>query len=329
MLWSELQPVGVALGIAVFGLLLFECGELKQIRQLRLQGFVAMAAAFVRIFFVNLTAAALPGERLSPRIYTVAPLALIYFYVWSRLQTQPSKPEIHGWQVRELIAYMGSTVLAALLYYETATEWIVVAWAAMALLLFATAWMLDKDIFLEHAVLLTAATFGRGLAHNIFGGSYFISGGWRGRLLVVLIACALLLAALPIAFRLRKRYAERSDISRFGRLLAIHRSEQWLFFAPVLLIAVLLAVKMQPGMLTLSWSIEGLIAIVMGLVTSQRSYRVTGLALLLLCVGKIVAYDAWQLSQRDRYITFIVLGAALTLVSTLYGKFRETVRRLI
>jgi hypothetical protein len=46
-------------------------------------------------------------------------------------------------------------------------------------------------------------------------------------------------------------------------------------------------------------------------------------------VAKIVLHDAWQLNERDRYITFIVLGAALTLVSTLYGKYREVVRRLL
>jgi len=51
--------------------------------------------------------------------------------------------------------------------------------------------------------------------------------------------------------------------------------------------------------------------------------------LLLLCVGKIVFRDAWQLDERDRYITFIALGAALTLVSTLYGRYREIVRRLL
>jgi hypothetical protein len=69
--------------------------------------------------------------------------------------------------------------------------------------------------------------------------------------------------------------------------------------------------------------------IVLGLVSSQRSYRLTGLLLLLLCVGKIVVRDAWHLAERDRYITFIALGAALTLVSTLYGKYRETVRKLL
>jgi hypothetical protein len=329
MLWSELQTIGVALGIAVFGLLLFEWGEWRQITQLRLQGYVAMAAAFGRIFFVNLAAAPLPGEWLSPRIYSVAPLALIYFYVWARLQSAQAKQEIRGWQLRDLIAYFGSATLAALLYYEVRTGWVVVAWAAMTLLLMAASWLLDKDIFLEHAVLLIIGTFGRGLFSNIFGDSYFVSGGWRGSMLVVLIACGLLFAALPIAFQMRTRYAERNETTWIGRVLAIRHSEQWLFFAPALLIAVLLAVKMQPGMLTLSWGIEGLVAIVLGLMTSQRSFRLTGMSLLLLCVAKIIVLDAWQLGQRDRYVTFIALGAALTLVSTLYGKYRETVRRLL
>jgi hypothetical protein len=288
-----------------------------------------MAAAFGRIFFVNLSAAAVPTEWLSPRVYTVAPLVLIYFYVWSRLQSVQAKSEVRGWQIQDLIAYFGTATLAALLYYETHVEWVVAAWALLTLFLMAAALLLKKAIFLEHAVLLTLATFGRGLAHNVFGGSYFVSGGWRGRLMVVMIACALQMAALPIAFQLRKRYVDRDDISRIGRLLAIHRPEQWLFFAPVLLLAVLLAVKMQPGMLTLSWGIEGLIAVVLGLATGQRTYRLTGMSLLLLCVGKIIAFDAWQLSQRDRYITFIALGAALTIVSTLYGRYRETVRRLL
>jgi uncharacterized membrane protein len=86
---------------------------------------------------------------------------------------------------------------------------------------------------------------------------------------------------------------------------------------------------MEPGMVTLSWGIEGVMVIVLGLLASQRSYRITGLLLLLLCVGKIVFRDAWQLDERDRYITFIALGAALTLVSTLYGRYREIVRRLL
>jgi len=88
-------------------------------------------------------------------------------------------------------------------------------------------------------------------------------------------------------------------------------------------------VEMNPGTITLAWGVEGLAAIVLGLIAVQRSYRIAGLGLLVLCVGKIVALDAWRLGQRDRYITFIALGAALTLVSWLYSRYREVVRRLL
>ena len=129
--------------------------------------------------------------------------------------------------------------------------------------------------------------------------------------------------------RLRTRYAAEPEPSLWTRRLGLRYPEQWFFFAPVLLLAFLIAVKMNPGMVTLSWGVEGLLMILLGLGTSQRSYRLSGLLLLLLCVGKIVCLDAWRLQERDRYITFIVLGAALTLVSTLYNRYRETVRRLL
>ena len=87
LLWSELQPIAVADGLAIFGLLLFEFGDWKKQKQLRLQGYVALIGAFTRIFFVNLTAASLPGETISPRIYTIVPIAIINFFVWAQLQS--------------------------------------------------------------------------------------------------------------------------------------------------------------------------------------------------------------------------------------------------
>jgi hypothetical protein len=329
MLWSELQPISVALGVAVFGLCLFELGAWLQQKHIRLQAYAVLTAAFIRIFFVNLTAATLPGEALSPRIYTVVPMALIYFFVWAQLQSDRAKPEIGRWSVSDLIAYFGTGCVAALLYFQTAAEWIVVAWAVLALVLMLTTLLLDKEVFLQQAALLVVGIVARGLAHNIFGGSYFLAEGWRGNFLVLSLASALLLGALPIAFRLRARYAAHPMDSQLSRYLALNRPEQMLFFAPVVLITFIIAVKMNPGMVTLSWGIESVMVILLGLLVSQRSYRITGLFLLLLCVAKIIFRDAWNLDERDRYITFIVLGAALTLVSTLYGKYRETVRRLL
>jgi hypothetical protein len=329
LLWSELQPVSVAVGLAVFGLVLFESGTWWKQKQIRLQAYTALTAAFARIFFVNLTAATLPGEALSPRIYTVVPIALIFFFVWAQLQSDKAKPEIGSWSPRDLIAYFGTVCIAAVLYFETPVEWIVVAWAVLALVLMVATWVLDKEVFLQQAVLLAVGIVGRGIAHNIFGGSYFSVDGWRGNFAVLSITSALLFAVLPIAFRLRKRYAESPIKSFLGRVLALQHSEQWFFFAPVVLITFMIAVKMNPGMVTLSWGIEGLVVILFGMLVSQRTYRLTGLALLLLCVGKVACFDFWRLNGTDRYLTLIVVGAAMCLVALLYGRFRETVRRLL
>jgi hypothetical protein len=329
LLWSELQPISVAVGLAIFGLLLFEFGTWRQQGQIRLQAYVALAAAFARIFFVNLTAITLPGEALSPRIFTVVPIVLIYFFVWSQLQSRKASPEIGRWSAGDLIAYLGTGSVAALLYFQTPAEWIVVAWAILAFTLLAATLWLDKEVFHQQAALLVAGIVVRGLAHNIFGGSYFVEGGWRGNFAVLSLTAALMLAALPIAFRLRKRYAERTNLSFLSLCTALRYPEQLFFFAPIVLVSFVIAIKMNPGMVTLSWGIEGVMVIVLGLLASQRSYRITGLSLLLLCVGKIVFRDAWLLPDRDRYITFIVLGGALTLVSTLYGRYREIVRHLL
>jgi hypothetical protein len=329
LLWSELQPIAVAPGLAIFGLLLFEFGTWRQQRQVRFQAYVALAAAFGRIFFVNLTAATLPGELMSPRIYTVAPIALIYFFVWAQLQPGKDQSQSGRWSIRDLIAYFGTGCIAAILYFQTPAEWIVVALAALAFVLLAATLILDQEVFHQQAALVVAGTTVRGLAHNIFGGSYFGQGGWRGNFAVLALAAALLFAALPIAFKLRKRYADRTSLSFLSLYTGLKYPEQIFFFAPILLISFVIAVKMHPGMITLSWGVEGLMVIVLGLLVSQRSYRITGLLLLLVCVAKIILHDAWQLNERDRYITFIALGAALTLVSTLYGKYREVVRRLL
>jgi uncharacterized membrane protein len=329
LLWCELQPISVAPGLGVFALLLFEIGTRRGQKQLRLQAYALLAASFLRIFLVNLNAATLPGDFISPRIYTVMPLTLIYFYVWARLLRPNSQPEFGRWSASDLIAYFGAGSAVALLYYQLPPQWIIAGWALVVVALMVAALVLDKEVFLEQTVLLTVGIVVRAMAHNVFGSSYFLSGGWRGKFSVLSLTSALLFAALPFAFRIRSRYQERPRGSFLAHYLAARRPEQILFLAPLLLIAVTIAVKLDPGMVTLAWSIVGLVVIPLGLLANQRSYRLTGLTLLLLCIGKIVFRDAWQLDERSRYITFIVLGAALILVSALYSKYRDQVSRLL
>ena len=329
MLWSELQPIAVADGLAVFGLLLFEFGDWRKQKQIRLQGYVALTIGFARIFFVNLTAATLSGETISPRIYTVVPIALINLFVWMQLQSGKENDEVERFSIANLLAWFATGSVASLLYFEVSSEWIILAWAILAVVLLLTVLTIDKELFLQQAILLVAAVVTRGIAHNIFGGSYFTAGGWKGNIAVLTFVVALLLATLPAAFLLRTRYIARPMQLRLSQALALNRPEQWLFFAPILLLTPTIVVKLNSGMVTLAWGLEGLLVVLLGLRVGERSYRITGLLLLLVCVCKIVFRDAWQLSERDRYITFIALGAALMLVSTLYNRFRESIRRLL
>ncbi|MGB6192206.1 MAG: DUF2339 domain-containing protein, partial [Terracidiphilus sp.] len=193
LLWAELQPVAVAVGIAAFGLLLFELAEWKQIRQLRLQAWVALASAFIRIFFVNLTATALPGEHISPRIYTIVPIALIYFYIWSRLQSKNASGGRLQRMIAALLACFGTGSVVALLYFEIRPEWIVVAWAVTVAALLVCAFFFNRTILLYQAEFLAAGIAVRGLAHNIFGSSYFTSGNWSGDLSALSATAAILL----------------------------------------------------------------------------------------------------------------------------------------
>jgi Predicted membrane protein (DUF2339) len=328
LMWYELRPLTVALGWGVLGLVLFEYGALRKVRQFRFQAYVALSAAFGRIFFANL-AAGNPDEFWGPRVYTVLPLALIFFFVYAQLKSDdPETNADRKLHLDGLICYLGTASVAAVLYFQFANDWLVTAWSVIVFILFGVALFLDRPIFLHQGILLTVGTCVRGIMHNLFGASYFSGGDWTGRYFVLGSAVAVLLACLPFAFRLRDH--QQKQTLRGGWLgLVVRHPEQFMFFAPVLLLTLMLALKMRAGMVTVAWGIEGVLIVLLALAVNERSYRLTGLILLLFCVAKIVLRDAWGLAPRDRYITFIILGAALLLVSFLYSKYRDTIRQFL
>src|SRR6266481_4203089 len=141
LLWYELQtrPAGIAVAWGAFGLVLFEYGLLRKITQFRYQAYVALVAAFTRIFYSNLTASD-PGEFWGPRMYTILPLALIFFFVYAQL---PEKEEDTGRDRRlhldALLAYLGTATIVALFYFQFPIEWVVTSWAAVVFALLGAA----------------------------------------------------------------------------------------------------------------------------------------------------------------------------------------------
>ncbi len=328
--WYELRSVSVADAWLVGGLVLLELGLTRRKLSLRLQGYVAFAASFSRIFIVNLNAAGNPGE-ISPRFYTVVPLALGFYYAYWRLHENGDLVEAERkFKVAEICCWLGTTSFAALMRFELEADWVAAAWAALAFGLLAIAWRSERRVFLYQGLLMAVGVLFRTVLHNFYQRSYFPASGWESRWITVGTVVALLVAALPITFQLRRKN-EESGKTGLVRMLqsVVRRPEQVFFFIAVGLLTVLLAIEMRHGMVTLSWGVEGVAVFVLALWLAERSFRLTGLGLLLLCVGKILLVDVWRLDPRDRYLTFIVLGAALLLVSFLYTKNREALRQYL
>jgi hypothetical protein len=150
------------------------------------------------------------------------------------------------------------------------------------------------------------------------------------RVFCVGTACAVFFLCLPAAFRVRAHARQRNpQPASEWRSFTLDRPEQPFFFIPLLLLTVLLAVQLRAGMITIGWSALGVLTFLFALTVKERSYRLAGLALLLLGVAKILFIDVWAASPSDRYITLIVMGAALLLVSFLYSRYRETLLKFL
>src|SRR5438445_7716952 len=117
--WYELPSVSVAVAWVVGGLILFEAGFIRKSISLRLQAYLLFLAGFLRIFFVNLNAAGEPCE-IRPRVYTLVPMALAFFYAYWRLQT--SQAQLSDWERKrkapEFTSYRGTTTMASLMRFE-------------------------------------------------------------------------------------------------------------------------------------------------------------------------------------------------------------------
>ncbi|HEY3930440.1 MAG TPA: DUF2339 domain-containing protein [Candidatus Koribacter sp.] len=328
LMWYELTPVAIAVGWALLGLVLYEYGAFRKVSHWRWQAYITLAGSFTRIFFANLGTREVGGW-LSTRTVTVLPMVAIYYYVYLRGSREAKAGRRFDPTI--LFAYFGTAAVMALLYFEIANEWVVVAWAASVIALLAIAVLAKQTVFAQQAVLMSVAVLTRGMFHNLFGGSYFSGNDWSGRFGVMSCAIFLLLAALPLGFENRRRTPLPAGIA--GWRLLVRRlerhAEQPIFFVAVALLTTMLALKMDHAMVTLSWGVEAAAIFIGALIVKERSFRLTGLGLLLVCVAKIVIVDLWKFSVVDRYLTLIVVGALLVAVSFLYSRYSERIRQYL
>jgi hypothetical protein len=318
--WYQLQPIAVSAAWGIFALLLFEFPEFaglvkidvgKSAASWRAQAYVALAGGFVHIFYSNFNGG------WGPATYSPIALVLIYFYVYWQLSRREMSALEKSFRVDALLAWLGTATLAALARFELQTDTVVIGYAGLVVVTLLVAWVTRRQIFVYQALVLLGVTAFRISMNNFYrlSGSSLTSAIW---------AIALLACAVPLAFQARKS-VQAGNTPRWITAFALH-AEQPMFFVPVALLAVLLFLKLSGFRITMSWGIEGLVVFVLALWAKQRSFRLTGLGLVLLATGKIVCWDTWQIADSRRFIALFVVGAILLVLPFLYGRNKEALR---
>jgi uncharacterized membrane protein len=75
--------------------------------------------------------------------------------------------------------------------------------------------------------------------------------------------------------------------------------------------------------------VEALVIFLVVMKLDERAYRWFSLLLFVLCVGRIVTVDVWNLDALGRIISFMGLGLTLLAVSFLYARHRELLRKVL
>ena len=140
----------------------------------------------------------------------------------------------------------------------------------------------------------------------------------------------LLFVALLIARRLKlARPADAAKESLIRRALAaINRNPMHLFFfnAFILLTGLLFVELRARGMATVAWGAEAVAVFLFALAVKERTFRLSALALLIVCVAKVILIDVWGLKPLDRDLTIILVSVALVSVSILFTRYKELLR---
>jgi len=146
-----------------------------------------------------------------------------------------------------------------------------------------------------------------------------------------LTLAALVVAALMIARRLRKP-RPAGELAKEGRLsrafAALNRNPAHVFFfIAFILLGGLIYVELRArGMSTVGWGAEAVAVFLFALALKERTYRLSALCLLLLCLAKILVVDVWGLKPLERDLTIILVSVAAVAVSILYTRYKEVLR---
>jgi uncharacterized membrane protein len=327
LLWHEVANAAIGLAWGLLGIALIEAARTRNDWSLLLQGRLLLLASFARIFFADLNATQ-HLRSIPTSVLTVSLLSAIYYF--AGFSTKDSA------RIRMALLWFGTISLAALLRFQLSVEWVAVSWSVLAVILYGLG-RFNITTFRSQSYVIALLVGARCAFDN-----FYQVGPWHftNIRIATVVSCALLLYILFAAALLTKgkgRNPVPEENSNRGRWWVFQKLWMWIeahpqhlfFFIPTILLTVLLSLEVRRGFLTAAWGLEALIVFLGVLKLEERAYRWFSLILFLLCVGRIITVDVWNLDALGRIVSFMGLGAALLAVSFLYARHREILRRVL
>ncbi len=316
---------------ALLALVLLETALRRHSLRLRLQSYAVLLAALLRLAAFNFTGRG-PASLTDTRLWAGLGVLNACILLQERLRrASATVPEHERTAVLAATLWSASALVSTLLYVELPERWLAAGWAAFALALAAFSLVRDSHRLRSKALLLVVLAVARALWLNLLPAwdrALTVNWGPDWGRLPFFTAVALLLAGIPIGFRLRARpLADLSKPSPFTA--ALRRPEQLFFFAALTLLVLWLPADFQHGALTMAASLLGVAVFLGALAAGERSFRLAGLGLLLLGVAKLLLVDVWGLAPTERYLLLIGVGVALLLVSFLYSRFAHRIKQYL
>jgi hypothetical protein len=304
----------VSLAWGLMGLLSLEGARILRRRSWFWIAAVLLTAGGVHLLLVNVPQTGdLHG--ISFRSLTVLPFLALMAYAHFAVKGAGEEVDLEAstriWRAAGILA--GAVLGASFLLYELHRAVVLAAWAALALG-YLLAWVRWRTTQLRWSAFgLLAAILVQAVGVNLALRDELQ--GMRLNLFVVPASCVLLLICFLL---LNRQEQEAAGDARFGTA----GSRIWLLGLLALLTAHFW-VEASGKILTICWSLEGLAAVGLGFVLSERWARLAGLSLLSFCILKLFVYDLRGLEGLARILSFIVLGLVLVGVSWVYTRFKE------
>jgi len=227
-------------------------------------------------------------------------------------------PGSEGRLWRLLAAGVGAVTFLVFLWNVVPPPLLALVWTALAWILYLTGRRFDQFDLRFEGYLAAGLVFWRTLSRDFPDAQMYAGIPLR------VITGALIILSFYALEILAPRFKWPAALRRID-LLAPHVIA---IFATVLW-ATLLAIEVSGRVLTLAWAGQGVAILAAGFLARIRPLRLSGLALLLLCIGKVFFFDLRNLETPYRIASFLLLGAFLIAVSWFYSRFRKQWQRYL